>query len=75
MEVHGEPGQTLSLIARLGAARGVDITGVRWPLHNATLEADSSLGISNEFVEPVARVSVGEGVLVVVQPEMAGSAD
>ena len=74
MELRGEPGQTLSLIARMGAARGVEVTGVRWPLHNATLEAHSSLGISNEFVEPVARVSVGEGVLVVVQPELADPA-
>lgn len=68
VDLAGEPGQTVSLVARMGPANGVHATGVRWPLSDATLKADSSLGISNEFTESVARVSVGEGVLLVVRP-------
>ncbi len=68
IELWGQPGQAVSLIARTGAATGVNASGVRWPLQDATLEPDSSLGISNEFTETEAHISVGGGVLIVVRP-------
>lgn len=68
VEIDGKPGDIVSLIARGGSAKGVEASGLRWPLTDAVLEPDSSLGISNEFIDPVAKVSVDEGVLLVVRP-------
>lgn len=74
IELPGAPGEVFSLLARNGAATGVNAEGVRWPLADATVPPDSSLGISNEFVDRVARVSVENGVLLVIRPaKIAGS--
>ena len=61
-----EPGTTLSLIAIGGDAHGVTLSGVRWPLEDATLASDASLGISNVATEPTVDVHVDTGTLLVV---------
>ena len=51
-----------------GAARGVTVTGAKFPLSDATLEPDSSLGVSNEpLVGQTARIHVGKGRLLLVR--------
>jgi thiamine pyrophosphokinase len=67
-ELPGKPGSLLTLLALGGPARGVDITGVRYPLDGAQLDPGSTLGVSNELVEPTATVRVGTGVVLAVQP-------
>jgi thiamine pyrophosphokinase len=67
-DLEGAPGETLSLFAVGGPARGVRVTGVRWPLDGATLEPGSSLGISNEFTDAMARIDVNEGVVLAIRP-------
>ncbi len=62
------PGEQVSLLAPAGPARGVTTTGLRWPLLDAVLGAGSTRGISNEAVGSPVIVSVGDGVLLVVQP-------
>lgn len=64
--VHGEPGDTLSLIPFAGDAHGVSISGVYWPLDNADLLLGPSLGISNRLIARQARISVRQGALLVV---------
>ncbi|HEY5859627.1 MAG TPA: thiamine diphosphokinase [Actinomycetota bacterium] len=64
----GAPGETLSLFAVGGPARGVSASGVRWPLDGATLEPGSSLGISNEFIDVIARIEVEDGVVLAIRP-------
>mgnify|MGYP002581551931 CR=1 FL=1 len=50
----------------LGAdAHGIDLEGVQYPLHDATLTAGFPLGVSNHILEPQARISVREGSLLV----------
>lgn len=56
---------TLSLFAWGGAAKGVTLTGLLYPLENATLTPDRPLGVSNEFLGRTARVSVADGTLIV----------
>lgn len=46
-------------------ARGVDESGVQYPLRDATLESCFPLGVSNHIVEDCARITVREGVLLV----------
>ncbi len=71
-EIDGRPGDLLSLYALGGEARGVRTRGLRWALDDATLHPGSSRGTSNEFVQPLAVVEVGDGVVVAVGPVNAG---
>ena len=66
--LRGEVDDVVSLLAIGGTATGVGTSGLRWPLTDAVLEPGSTLGVSNEFVEAQAIVTVGGGVLLAVQP-------
>jgi thiamine pyrophosphokinase len=68
-ELRGEPGSLLTLLALGGVARGVRTKGLRFPLVSEDLLPGSTRGVSNEFVEPIAVVDLGEGVLLAVQPD------
>ncbi len=67
--LHGEPGETVSLVTMFERASGVTTDALRFPLHNAVLEAGSSRGVSNAFVEHAATVSVQHGTLLAIQPD------
>ena len=57
-----------SLLPLGGAARGVSVTGAKFPLWDAVLEPDSSLGVSNEVLPgKTAQISVREGTLLLVR--------
>lgn len=56
----------LSLFAWGGAAEGVTLTGLLYPLENAVLTPEHPLGVSNEFLGRTARVSVADGTLIAV---------
>ncbi|MFN8594576.1 MAG: thiamine diphosphokinase [Anaerolineae bacterium] len=66
IEIAGRAGDTLSLIALKGDARGVTITGCEYPLTDAVLPFGASLGISNVFVDSVVTVSVTDGLVLVL---------
>jgi thiamine pyrophosphokinase len=62
------PGDTVfSLLALHGPCRGVDVTGARWPLTAAALDAHSTRGISNETTG-LLYVAVADGILTLVVP-------
>jgi thiamine pyrophosphokinase len=69
----GAPGDLCSLLAVGGAARGVRTTGLLFPLDGEDLLPGSTRGVSNEFTEQVATVSLAEGALLAVQPYSADS--
>jgi thiamine pyrophosphokinase len=68
-ELSGAPGDLCSLLAVGGPARGVRTTGLRFPLDGEDLLPGSTRGVSNEFSEPVATVSLDHGALLAVQPQ------
>ena len=55
----------LSVFCMGPEARGVCESGVQYPLEDAVLTADFPLGVSNHIIAPEARISVGEGTLVI----------
>ena len=55
---------TLSLFAWGGAARGVTLTGLLYPLEKGTLTAELPLGVSNEFLGKTAQIAVADGTLI-----------
>jgi thiamine pyrophosphokinase len=66
VEIGGSPGDLLTLLAANGPAAGVTTTGLRWRLVEATLEPGSTRGLSNEFSQKAATVSVGQGALLAI---------
>jgi thiamine pyrophosphokinase len=69
--LEGVPGELVSLLPLHGPAVGVATEGLAYPLRGETLEAGSSRGVSNVFVERVARISVERGVLLAIRPGTA----
>ncbi len=57
-------GRKLSLIPITETVTGVSTRGLKYPLVNATMVLGTSWGISNEFEEEVAFVSIDSGILL-----------
>ncbi len=64
----GAPGEIVTLLPVHGPAKGVTTSGLEYPLHDETLAAGTSRGVSNVFAETEAVVSVKRGCLIAVHP-------
>jgi len=64
--IDGREGDTLSLIALGGDARGVTIEGCEYPLADDVLPFGQTFGISNVLTGPIARVRVRDGIVLVI---------
>jgi thiamine pyrophosphokinase len=64
--IQGETGDRVSLLAWGGPAQGVRTEGLYYPLHDETLYPESTRGISNQMVEPNARVAVQQGLIICI---------
>ena len=62
-----EEGVRVSLIPLSDEVKGVTTKGLYYPLYSATIKQGSSWGISNEFSEETAEVTLTEGLLLVVR--------
>lgn len=62
----------LSVFCMGADARGVTLTGLKYPLENGTLTAGFPLGVSNRFVGQEASVTVAEGSLLVLYDRQNG---
>jgi thiamine pyrophosphokinase len=65
--LQGSPRDSVSVFPLAGPATGVTLENMEYPLKNATLEPGDTIGFHNELVGHEARISVGEGALLVVQ--------
>ena len=65
-EVHGQPGDTLSLIPLQGDAEGVTTEGLTYPLRDETLCLGQTRGMSNVLGTPCARIRLRTGLLLAV---------
>lgn len=65
----GQPGDTLSLVPLTPAVEQVTLTGVEWPLAEATLTFGSTWSISNVLASSDASLQIGQGMLLIVQIE------
>lgn len=66
-ELAGGPGDLVTLLAVGGDATGVRTEGLRFVLDGGTLVLGSSRGLSNEIARRGAAVTLGSGVLLVVE--------
>lgn len=58
-------GYKLSLVPVSEKVTGVSTSGLKYPLNNATMLMGTSWGISNEFLEDTAAVTIEAGILLV----------
>ena len=62
----GNKGATLSVFAIGGVAKGVSIKGAKYEADSVELSPAFPLGVSNEFSDECARISVEDGALLVI---------
>ena len=62
----GNTGSTFSVFATGGEAHGVSITNAKYEVENVSLSPSFPLGVSNEFVDADAHISVKDGALLVI---------
>ena len=72
-ELHGQHGDTVSLLPLTPTVSGVTTAGLLYPLADATLHYEQARGISNVLLEPPGHVSVTAGLLLVVQHDDGGA--
>ena len=73
LELAGNIGSSISLLAVGGPVGGVETSGLRWNLNGDDLESGSTRGVSNEFRAELATISVQTGTLLVVVPDPEAS--
>lgn len=64
--VSGRPGDRLSIIPLNGPACGVSLSGLAYPLSDHDIPVGATLGISNVFTHPQARIELRQGILLCV---------
>ncbi|MCD8196870.1 MAG: thiamine diphosphokinase [Lachnospiraceae bacterium] len=62
-------GDFFSLIPFTEEVRGVTLQGVKYPLsdYDFTVRGSASRGISNEITEDVAQITIGEGIMILIE--------
>lgn len=60
-------GSFVSVLPVKGNAKGVTLEGMKYPLKGADIACFSSLGVSNEILADTAKISVKQGVLLVIE--------
>lgn len=63
---------TISIFAWGGAAKGISLTGLLYPLEDAELSPERPLGVSNEFTGQAAKIRVADGTLIVLWRQEEG---
>jgi thiamine pyrophosphokinase len=69
VEVHGKPGEILTLLPIGGDAHGVVTKGLEYPLHAEDLCVGTTRGVSNVIVDVPATVALASGTLLIIRPE------
>lgn len=63
---HSDMKGYLSVFSYGQRAKGVTLTGLKYPLKDATLTDDFPLGVSNEFIGETSQITVKNGRLLVI---------
>lgn len=68
--IYGKVGDLVSLIPIKGDASGISTHGLEYPLDKGQLKFGATRGISNTLTEPMATVSVLQGILLCLHTRM-----
>ena len=67
IEIAKEDGYHLSLIPITKKVTGITTKGLKYSLNNGELELGKSLGVSNEFEQDIAQITIKNGLLLVIK--------
>lgn len=67
LTIHGQCGQTVSIIPIFGDAEGLRTRGLEYPLKNETLHFASTRGISNVMTDDTCEVTIKKGLALVIK--------
>lgn len=67
LELEGDIGDIVSILPVSEVVKGVNLYGLEYPLENRTIPMGSSLGISNKFKNQRAKITLEEGILLVIK--------
>jgi thiamine pyrophosphokinase len=67
LTISGNIGDIISIIPFKGDAKGIWLSGLKYPLENVDINFGRPLGISNEIVEEICKVKVTEGEVLVIR--------
>lgn len=73
LNIQGKPGDTISLIPLSALVIGITTHDLRWELSKSTLKFGSTLGISNEMLQPTAYIEITDGKLLVIHRKVTMS--
>lgn len=62
---------SVSVFSYTEKSTGVTLSGLKYPLHNATLTNTFPVGVSNEFTDETATIEVKDGILLVILSNMS----
>lgn len=60
-------GAYVSLLPLTTALKGVTLRGVKYPLTNAEITSDNTLGVSNEIIEEEAVITIEDGIGILIE--------
>ncbi len=66
LDLAGDPGDMVSVLSLHPALQGLSYSGLTWPLEKATLPFGSPRGVSNQLIGHTARISLENGVALVI---------
>lgn len=66
LSVVGEKGKYISVFSYTEKSRGVNIKNLKYEVSDFVLESSVPLGVSNEFTEKDAYISVEDGMLIIM---------
>jgi thiamine pyrophosphokinase len=66
-EVHGQPGDIVTLLPLGQDAIGIESEGLEWALHDDTLQFGLARGVSNVMTADTAHLTLREGLLLVLR--------
>lgn len=67
LTLHGEIGDTVSILPFAGDVHGVSTSGLEYPLENSTIKIGTSLGVSNKMTNPQCCITVKKGTALVIR--------
>ena len=60
-------GNYVSFLPLTTQAEGVTLEGFKYPLSGYCMTSDNSLGVSNEITGETAKITVREGILIMIE--------
>jgi len=67
VKLHKERNERVTLLPLTETVEGVSTKGLYYELKDATMKLGSTLGVSNEFVDETAEVTIKRGLLLVIK--------